>query len=54
MIRTNLSPNGIAFVSYNTNPGGHLKRILRDMMLFHANLFEDPRDRLGSAAQSSL
>lgn len=49
VIRTNLSPNGIAFVSYNTNPGGHLKRILRDMMLFHANLFEDPRDRLGSA-----
>ncbi len=49
VIRTNLSPSGVAFVSYNTNPGGYLKRILRDMMLSHANLFEDPRDRLGSA-----
>jgi hypothetical protein len=49
VIRTNLSPNGVAFVSYDTNPGGHLKRILRDMMLFRANLFKDPHDRLGAA-----
>jgi hypothetical protein len=49
VIGTNLSPNGIAFVSYDTNPGGYLKRILRDMMLSHVNLLRDPHDRLDSA-----
>lgn len=31
----NLSPDGIAFVSYNTNPAGRVRQILRDMMQFH-------------------
>jgi methyltransferase-like protein/SAM-dependent methyltransferase len=33
----NLSANGIAFVSYNTAPAGHVRRILREMMLFRAS-----------------
>jgi SAM-dependent methyltransferase len=30
-----LSPNGIAFVSYNAYPGGHIRQASREMMLFH-------------------
>ncbi len=33
--KANLSANGIAFVSYNTNPAGHVRAILREMMQFH-------------------
>jgi methyltransferase-like protein/SAM-dependent methyltransferase len=33
----NLSANGIAFVSYNTAPAGHVRRILREMIIFHAS-----------------
>jgi methyltransferase-like protein len=31
----NLRANGVAFVSYNTNPAGHVRQILREMMQFH-------------------
>jgi methyltransferase-like protein/SAM-dependent methyltransferase len=31
----NLQANGVAFVSYNTNPAGHVRQILREMMQFH-------------------
>ncbi len=31
-----LSPNGVVFLSYNTLPGGHLRRMIREMMLFQA------------------
>jgi SAM-dependent methyltransferase len=30
-----LSPCGVAYISYNTLPGWHLLRLVRDMMLFH-------------------
>ena len=30
-----LSPNGVAYVSYNTYPGGHIRDMVREMMLFH-------------------
>jgi methyltransferase-like protein/protein-L-isoaspartate O-methyltransferase len=33
--RANLSANGVAFVSYNTNPAGHVREVLREMMRFH-------------------
>jgi len=31
----NLSVNGVAFVSYNTNPGGLVRKTLREMVQFH-------------------
>ena len=34
--RRHLAPNGIAYVSYNTYPGWHIRTILRDALLFHA------------------
>jgi methyltransferase-like protein/protein-L-isoaspartate O-methyltransferase len=31
----NLSTQGVAFVSYNTNPAGHVREVFREMMQFH-------------------
>ncbi len=44
-----LSANGIAYVSYNALPGGRLRQMLREMMLFHAGGFEDPMDKARQA-----
>lgn len=41
-----LTSDGIAFVSYNTYPSGHIRRLVRDMMLYHAGHFENPVERL--------
>ena len=40
-----LAPQGIAFVSYNAMPGGHLRVMLRDMMLHRAKGIEDLAQR---------
>ncbi len=49
VIRNHLRPQGIAFVSYNTMPGGHLRQLVREMMLFHADRFEEPSHRIAAA-----
>lgn len=37
--REQLTPNGVAYISYNTYPGWHFRGMIRDMMLYHtANL----------------
>jgi len=38
-----LSPKGVAYVSYNTYPAGHLRRIPRDLARFHTRHISDPR-----------
>jgi SAM-dependent methyltransferase len=35
-IKASLTPNGIAYVSYNAQPGGYFRRMLRDVGLWHA------------------
>ena len=45
----NLSANGIAYVSYNALPGGRIRQMLREMMLFHAGDFADPMERAAQA-----
>src|SRR4051812_19582836 len=35
-IRASLAPGGIAYVSYNAQPGGYFRRMLRDAGLWHA------------------
>ncbi|MGV8073237.1 MAG: methyltransferase regulatory domain-containing protein [Syntrophobacteraceae bacterium] len=45
----NLSPQGIAYISYNTYPGWRLREMIRDMMPFHANQFTDPGQRIEQA-----
>jgi SAM-dependent methyltransferase len=44
-----LSPNGIAYVSYNTYPGWHLRESVRHMMRYHAMPFDTPAERIEQA-----
>jgi SAM-dependent methyltransferase len=44
-----LSPNGVAYVSYNTFPGWHLSVMFRDMMLYRIRKITDPFERLREA-----
>ena len=46
-----LSPQGIGFVSYNTHPMGHMRRMLRDMMLRHVRDARRPEERLAKARE---
>ena len=43
--RSHLAPDGIAYVSYNSHPGGHLRRMLREMAEFHTRGLADPHAR---------
>jgi SAM-dependent methyltransferase len=44
-----LEPNGVAFVSYAALPGGHLRRMLREMMLLRMAGIEDPEQGMAEA-----
>jgi methyltransferase-like protein len=45
----NLKPNGVAYLSYNTYPGWHMRGMIRDMMNIHAGPFKDPVQRIQQA-----
>jgi len=47
--KENLAPAGIAMVSYNTFPGWHQARAVRDMMLYHTANFADPVEKVAQA-----
>jgi cyclopropane fatty-acyl-phospholipid synthase-like methyltransferase len=47
--KQNLAPNGVAYVSYNTYPGAHMRDLVREMMRFHVSEFDDPRQRVTQA-----
>jgi methyltransferase-like protein/cyclopropane fatty-acyl-phospholipid synthase-like methyltransferase len=47
--QTNLAPQGVAYISYNAKPGGHIKQMFREMMLFHTKGFADPKERVHQA-----
>ncbi len=49
LCRHNLIPRGVAYVSYNTYPGWHLRGMVREMMRFHAAGFEGVNDRVGQS-----
>ena len=40
-----LTPNGVAYVSYNTYPGWHLRGMIRDMMRYHSERFTSPQHK---------
>ncbi|RKR71253.1 class I SAM-dependent methyltransferase [Otariodibacter oris] len=44
-----LSPNGVAFISYNTYPGWHLKDMAKELMIFGS---DDQLDRLSRVDQA--
>ncbi len=50
LCRARLAPHGVAFVSYNALPGGHLRLMLRQMLIHHAAPFPDPKERIRQAA----
>jgi hypothetical protein len=41
-----LTPQGVAYASYNSYPGSHLRNMARDMMLFHVREISDPQKRV--------
>jgi len=40
-----LAPDGIAYMSFNTHPGGHFRRSLRELALWHAREHREPAER---------
>jgi SAM-dependent methyltransferase len=48
-IASHLTPDGLAYVSYNANPGGYFRRMLRDAGLWHARGIAEP---LAAAAKA--
>lgn len=46
---TNLSDNGIAYISYNTLPGWNMVRSIREMMMYHASNFATDQDKVSQA-----
>jgi SAM-dependent methyltransferase/methyltransferase-like protein len=49
VIHRHLTPNGLAYVSYNTYPGWHLRGMVRDMLHFHAAGRGDPATQTAHA-----
>ena len=45
----NLSPQGIAYISYNTYPGWHMRGAIRHMMCYHVDQFDKPSERTEQA-----
>jgi len=44
-----LTPNGIAYISYNTYPGWHVRGMVREMMRYHTREVSAPGERLARA-----
>jgi len=49
LIARHLAPQGVAFVSYNTYPGCHVRRMVWDMLRFHTEHLGDPQARIAEA-----
>ncbi len=47
--KRHLAPGGLVFVSYNTMPGWFSRGVIRQMMTFHANGVDDPREKVRQA-----
>ena len=49
IVRDRLAPSGVAYVSYNAYPGGHLREMVSGMMRFHTRNLAADSDRLQQA-----
>lgn len=47
--RIHLKPGGVAYISYNTYPGWHIRGMIRDIMRYRARSFDNPADQLNQA-----
>lgn len=48
-LRARLRPRGLAYLSYNSLPGWHVLRLVRDLCRMHAAAFEDPAQAVAQA-----
>jgi SAM-dependent methyltransferase len=49
IVRDRMSRTGIAYISYNTYPGWHLRESVRHMMRYHAGQFDTPAEQVAQA-----
>jgi methyltransferase-like protein/protein-L-isoaspartate O-methyltransferase len=49
IVQRALAPNGVAYISYNTYPGWHIRGVVRDMMFYRGTQFADPQAGLAQA-----
>jgi methyltransferase-like protein/SAM-dependent methyltransferase len=49
IVRQHLSPQGVAYISYNCYPGWHARAAIREMLWYHAERFADPVQKVSSA-----
>ena len=54
LIARHLAPDGVAYVSYNVNPGWKIRGLLREMMLSQLGDIEDPAERTAKAQERAL
>jgi SAM-dependent methyltransferase len=47
--RAHLAPHGVAYVSYDVLPGGHLREITRQMLRWHLREVSEPDERIAQA-----
>jgi cyclopropane fatty-acyl-phospholipid synthase-like methyltransferase/methyltransferase-like protein len=47
--RRNLTPGGVAYVSYNTLPGWYVRAAARDLMVFHTRRLDAPAEKVRQA-----
>lgn len=47
----NLSPHGVAYVSFNTSPGWNCRAIFRDLMIFHTRDVKDPARKVADSRE---
>lgn len=47
--KDNLTPNGIAYISYNTLPGWNMVKNIRELMLYHCKGFETHKQQVEQA-----
>src|SRR5262245_1718265 len=45
----NLSPDGVAYISYKTYPGWHMREMFRSMMRYHAEQYDEPQEQVNQA-----
>ncbi len=49
--RDRMVSTGIAYISYNTLPGWHTRRIVRDMALYHSENFDNTKEKINQTKQ---
>jgi SAM-dependent methyltransferase len=49
LCRRFLTPTGVAYVSYNAMPGGHVPQMLAEIMRFHVRRIPDPAEQISQS-----